>query len=193
MARRARPRPLKHTPSSIDRLEPEVRALINELRIDKGWTIDEIRDQLVKIGQGHISRSALGRHVRTLEEISSQMRETQVYAEALAKQAGNSSQSELLDLNAQLLHANMFRLMLAEKDGDGIQLSAKEAMEFSSALRNLALARKTDLDVVEKAERRAADKATRQAAEKATTAARAKGLSKDTVDAIRHAVLGSDA
>lgn len=193
MARRARPRPMKHTPSSIDRLEPEIRALINELRIDKGWTIDEIRDQLVKMGQGHISRSALGRHVRSLGDIAAEMRETQVYAEALAKQAGNASQSELLDLNGQLLHANMFRLILAEKDGEGIQLSPKEAKEFSEALRNLALARKTDLDVVEKAERRAAEKATRQAAENATTAARAKGLSKDTVDAIRHAVLGSDA
>lgn len=193
MARRARPKPLKHTPSTIDRLEPEIRALINELRIDKGWTIDEIKAQLEKIGQGHISRSALGRHVRTLADISSEMRETQIYAEALAKQAGNSSQSELLDLNGQLLHANMFRLMLAEKDGEGVQLSPKEAKEFSEALRNLALARKTDLDVVEKAERRAADKATKQAAEKATTAARAKGLSKDTVEAIRHAVLGSDA
>lgn len=192
MARRARPKPLKHTPSSIDRLDPEIRALINELRIDKGWTIDEIRDQLIKMGQGHISRSALGRHVRTLADISSEMRETQAYAEALAKQAGNSSQSELLDLNGQLLHANMFRLMLAEKDGNGIQLSPKEAKEFSEALRNLALARKTDLDVVEKAERRAAEKATKAAAEKATTAARAKGLSKDTVEAIRHAVLGSD-
>ncbi|MDM7928676.1 phage protein Gp27 family protein [Blastomonas fulva] len=193
MARRARPKPQKHTPSTIDRADPEVRALINELRIEKGWTIDEIKAQLEKIGQGHISRSALGRHVRTLADISSEMRETQIYAEALAKQAGNASQSELLDLNGQLLHANMFRLILAEKDGEGIQLSPKEAKEFSEALRNLALARKTDLDVVEKAERRAAEKATKQAAEKATTAARAKGLSKDTVEAIRHAVLGSDA
>ena len=192
MARRDRPKPLKHTPSSIDRLDPEIRALINELRIDKGWTIDEIRNQLIELGQGHISRSALGRHVRTLADISSQMRETQAYAEALAKQAGNSSQSELLDLNGQLLHSNMFRLLLAERGGEGIQLSPKEAKEFSEALRNLALARKTDLDVVEKAERRAAEKATKAAAEKATTAARAKGLSKDTVEAIRHAVLGSD-
>lgn len=182
----------KQTASSIDRLDPEIRQLIAELRIDKGWTIDEIKAQLGKIGQGHVSRSALGRHVRDLADVSADMRETQIYAEALAKEAGGKTGSQLLDLNAQLLHANMFKLMLAERDGEGIQLSSKEAKEFSEALRNLALTRKTELDVIEKAEKRAAERATKEAAEKATKIARSKGLSKDTVDAIRHAVLGSE-
>ena len=35
MARRPRK---KHTPSSIDKLEPEIRELIAQLRIDKGYT-----------------------------------------------------------------------------------------------------------------------------------------------------------
>jgi len=86
----------------------------------------------------------------------------------------------------------MFKLMLAEKDGEGVQLSPKEAKEFSEALRNLALMRKTEIETIEKAEKRASEKATKEAAEKATKAARSKGLSKDTVDAIRFAVLGSD-
>lgn len=182
----------KRTPSTIDRLDPEIRELISQLRIDKGWTIDEIRAQLVQIGQGHVSRSALGRHVRSLEDVSADLRETQVYAEALAKQAGNSDQSRMLDLNAQLLQANMFRLMLAAKDGEGIQLGPKDAKDFADALRSIALTRKTDLDVIEKAERRAAEKATKDAAENAVKAARSKGLSKETVEAIRYAVLGSD-
>lgn len=183
----------RNRPSSIDRLDPEIRELIGSLRIDKGWTIDEIRKRLVDMGQADVpSRSALGRHVRTLADVGADMRETQIYAEALAREHGNASQSQMLDLNAQLLQANMFKLMLAEKDGEGIQLGPKEAKEFSEALRNIALMRKTDLDVIEKAEKRAGDKATKAAAEKAVTAARSKGLSKDTVDAIRFAVLGSD-
>lgn len=185
-----RPRKV-HRPSTVDKLEPEIRELIKALRIDKGWTIDEIRDRLLSMGQS-VSRSALGRHIRTIADLGSEMREVQVYAEALAREHGNASQSQLLDLNAQFLQANMFKLMLAEKDGEGVQLSPKEAKEFSEALRNLALMRKTELDVLEKAEKRAAEKATKEAAEKATKVARSKGLSKDTVDAIRFAVLGSD-
>ncbi len=183
----------KNTPSSIDRLDPEIRALIGHLRVDKGWTIDEIRRRLTEMGQQDVpSRSALGRHVRGLAEVSADLKETSIYAEALAKEAGSKGGAQLLDMNAQLLGANMFRLMLAEKDGEGIQLSPKEAKEFSEALRNIALTRKTELDVIEKAEDRAAKKATVAAAENVTKAARAKGLSKDMVDAMRHAVLGSD-
>lgn len=183
----------KNTPSSIDRLDPEIRVLIGQLRVDKGWTIDEIHARLVEMGQADVpSRSALGRHVRGLAEVSADLRETQIYAEALAKEAGGKGQGQLLDMNAQLLGANMFKLMLAETDGEGIQLSPKEAKEFSEALRNIALTRKTELDVIEKAEKRAADKATKAAAESVTRAARAKGLSKDMVDAMRHAVLGSE-
>ncbi len=189
----AKARRKKHTPSSIDRLDPEIRALIGELRIDKGWTIDEIRARLTEMGQMDVpSRSALGRHVRSLAEVSADLRESQVYAEALAREAGGKGGAQLLDMNAQLLGANMFKLMLAEKDGEGIQLSPKDAKDFADALRSIALTRKTELDVIEKAEKRAAEKATKAAAESAVKVARAKGLSKDTVDAIRFAVLGSD-
>lgn len=180
-----------HRPSSIDRLDAEIRELINTLRVDQGWTIDEILEHLKSMGQ-KVSRSALGRHVRSIADLGTEMREVQVYADALAREAGNANQGQLLDLNAQFLQANMFKLMLAEKDGEGVQLSPKEAKEFSEALRNLALMRKTEMDVVEKAEKRAAQRATQAAAENATKAARSKGLSKDTVDAIRFAVLGSD-
>lgn len=181
----------RHRPSSVDKLDPEIRKLIGELRIDRGWTIDDIRERLLAMGQS-VSRSALGRHIRTIADVGAEMRETQVYATALAREHGGANQSQLLDLNAQFLQANMFKLMLAEKDGEGVQLSPKEAKEFSEALRNLALMRKTELETIEKAEKRAALKATKEAAEKATRAARSKGLSKDTVDAIRFAVLGSD-
>ena len=181
----------RHRPSSVDQLEPEIRELIGKLRIDHGWTIDQIRQRLLDMGQADVpSRSALGRHVRGLAEVSADLRETQIYAEALAREHGNANQSQMLDMNAQLLQANMFKLMLASRDGEGIQLGPKEAKEFSEALRNIALTRRTELDVVEKAEKRAADKATKAAAEKAVDVAREQGLSRDQLEKIRRGVLG---
>lgn len=192
--RAAKARRKANRPSSIDKLDPEIRELIAHLRIDKGYTIDEVKAALeAEIGKARTpSRSALGRHVRDLADVSADLRDTQIYAEALAKEAGGKTGGALLDMNSQLLQANMFKLMIAEREGEGIQLDSKQAKEFSEALRNVALMRKTELDVIEKAEARAAAKATAAAAEKATKAARAKGLSRDTVDAIRHAVLGSE-
>jgi len=192
MARR--PAKARHRPSTIDQLDKDVRELIGQLRIDHGWTIDQIRQRLVAMGQT-VSRSALGRHVRTLEDVAGEMREAQAMATALAREVGDADQSRMLDVNAQLLQANMFKLMLAarEEDGEGVQLTAKDAKAFADALRSIALTRKTDLDLIERAEKRAADRAKAEAADNATRAARAKGLSKETVESIRFAVLGSDA
>lgn len=192
MARRPM-RPKRHTPSSVDRLDPEVRELIANLRIDKGWTIDEIRAQLIKMGQSDVpSRSALGRHIRTLPDMISEMREVETLASAMAKEMGDKTESDLLSLNRQMISTSMFKLMLAEKDGEAIQLGAQETKYLAEALRALTQGRKTEVETVEKIEARAAAKATKESAEKATTAARNQGLSKETVDAIRFAVLGSD-
>ncbi len=182
----------RHRPSTIDQLDPELRKLIGELRIDHGWTIDQIKERLLSMG-ATVSRSALGRHVRTIADVGEQMRETQIYAEALAREIGDGGSQQLVQLNAQLLASMMFKLAVSEKDGEGVVFSPKESKEFSEALRNIALMEKTQLDTIEKAEARAAAKATKEAAEKAVSAARSKGLSKETVEAIRFAVLGSDA
>lgn len=186
------PRKARHRPSTIDTLDPEIRKLIAELRIDRGWTIDDIRDRLIAMGQS-VSRSALGRHIRSIADVGAEMRETQIYAEALARELGGDSSEDLIQLNSQILSTIMFKLAVSEKDGEGIMFSTKEAKEFSEALRNIALMRKTQQEVIARAEAEATKRATAAAAENATKAARSKGLSKETVDAIRHAVLGSDA
>lgn len=169
-----RPAGKRHRPSTVDRLEPEIRELIGKLRMDHGWTIDEILQRLIDLGQT-VSRSALGRHVRSLEDMAAELRETQVMATALAREVGDADQSRMLDVNAQLLQANMFKLMLAAKDGEGIQLDAKAAKDFADALRSIALTRKTDLETLEKAEARGAAKE-RQAMLKKLDAAGRKGL-----------------
>ena len=190
----ARPAKKKNTPSSIDRLPKKVRETINRLRTDKGWTIDELLEKLEQLGHSEISRSALGRHVRSLAETTALMRETQTMAEALAREVGDSTGSELLDANVQLLHGHLLRLMIAaggEEGDEPIQLSTKEAKEAAEAIRAITTARKADFDFIQAAEKRAAAKARQEAAESAVTTARARGLSGDMVEAIRHSVLGT--
>lgn len=182
----------RRVPSTIDRLDPEIRSLISELRIDKGWTIDEIKERLNEIGAS-VSRSALGRHVRTIEDVGADMRESQVYAEALAREIGSDANNSVLQLNAQLLATMMFRFATGLREGEPLVLSTKEQKEFSEALRNIALMEKTKLDVEDRAEKRGEERERKKNAAAVTKVAREKGLSKETVDAIRFAVLGSDA
>lgn len=185
----------KSTPSTIDRLEPEVRELIAQLRVDKGFTIDEIRAALVKmIGEDRApSRSALGRHVRSLAEISAEMREARVVSEVVFKEAGSKGDQQLAEANIQLLHLAVFKLMMAARDDTEVVISAQDAKYLSEVVRNTKGAQKIGQDIEIKAEQRGAEKERLKNAKNAATAARAQGLSKDTVEAIRRAVLGSDA
>lgn len=187
-------RPQRHRPSSIDRLDPEIRDLIGKLRIDGGYTIDEILVQLRKmLAEEHIpSRSALGRHVKSLEEIGAQLRHSREVANALVAQVGDAPEDRVADLNIELMHSVILRLVTATKDdGDGgpVTFGAEDVMFLTRSLQALAGARKTNADMILKT-REAAKK---EAAGAAAGAAKAKGLGAETVEFIRKAVLGSDA
>lgn len=181
---------MRRRPSSIDRLDPQIKDLIGKLRIDHGWTIDEILQRLKDL-DANVSRSALGRHVKSLEEIGAQLRHSREIAQALIAQVGDASEDRVADLNIELMHSMILRLVTAtndESDEQPIILGPEETMFMARSLQALAGARKTNTDMVLKAR----DAATKEAAKKAVDAAKSKGLSGDTVEFIRKAVLGSD-
>jgi DNA-binding transcriptional MerR regulator len=183
--------PQRRRPSSIDRLDPEIKELIGQLRIDKGWTIDEIRKQLEKLlAEEHLpSRSALGRHVKSLEEIGAQLRHSREVAQALVQQVGDAPEDRVADLNIELMHGMILRLVTATQDeGDGrpITFGPEDTMFLTRALQALAGARKTNADMVLKVR----EAAMKDAAKKVGAAAKAKGLTKETADFIVNQVLG---
>jgi hypothetical protein len=184
-------KPRRHQPSTIDRLDPEIKKLIDTLRVDHGWSIDEIRARLIEIGQGHVSRSALGRHVRRLEDVQGELREVEVYARALGREVGAEEDAKMLSLNTMMLQKNMFKLTMAERDGEPVQFDTKESKEFSEALRNISIARKNELDTEEKAEARGArrERLRIAAAVKEIAKRPEAGLSKETRDAIFREIL----
>lgn len=186
----------KNTPSTIDRLLPELQELIGQLR-GQGRTIDEIRAKLLELDV-EVSRSALGRHVRSMADAQVAMQRSRQMAEALVAKFGGEPDDKMARLNIELAHGLLMRLMLATRideetgEAEPITLTPEDAMFCARAIQSLASASKTTEDKIQKRIEAAKLEATRDAAEKATTAARAKGLSKDTVEAIRFAVLGSD-
>lgn len=182
--------PQRRRPSSIDRLDPEIKDLIGKLRIDFGWTLDEILKKLREMGQGEVSRSALGRHVKSLEEIGAQLRHSREVAQALVSQVGDAPEDRIADLNIELMHSMILRLVTAtndEGDGQPITFGPEDVKFLAQSLQGLASARKTNTDVVFKVRK----EATEAAAKKAGDTAKALGLSADGVAAIRHAVLGA--
>jgi DnaJ-domain-containing protein 1 len=182
----------RRRPSSIDKLDPEIRDLIGKLRIDKGWSIDEIRAQLEKmLGEEHLpSRSALGRHVKSLEEIGAELRKSREIATALVSQLGAGAEDRTAELNIELMHTAVLNLLTSAsrgEDGEPVMMEPDTIKALSQSLKSLGDARKANADLVLRARKAAKE----EAAVAAAGVAKAQGFSADTVDLIRKAVLGS--
>jgi hypothetical protein len=184
----------KNTPSTIDRLLPDLQELIARLRRE-GRTIDEIRGKLLELDV-EVSRSALGRHVKSLAEVQIDMRRSRELAIALVGEFGEDQDDKLARANLEMMQSHIMRVMSSVVENEDGQLglpvfSPKELMELSRSISAVAGAAKTQDDRIDKAVKRASEKATLVAADNATKAARAAGLSTDGVNAIRYAVLGA--
>lgn len=183
----------KTVPSSIDKLPAEIREQIGQLRRD-GHTIDEIKAKLDELAVD-VSRSAIGRHVKSLAQVAARMRESRAVAEALVSQFGDEADNRLARVNIELMHSVVMQTITAaetdEETGEvrAVTFDPEQAMFLARAMQSLASAEKTNSDRIVKAR----EIATAEAAKRAVTAAKAKGLTGETVDFIRQFVLGSDA
>lgn len=184
-------------PSSIDKLPDEVRNLIGTLR-GKGWTIDQIRDHLSRLLDEVPSRSALGRHILGLDKLGERIRRSRDVASALVKEFGDAPESNAARANIELMHSAVLDLFMKAGDGEEIDAAGAAAlagdpqgvMMLCKALDHLARASKSNVDFVAAAEKRASDKARAEAATSAEVVGRERGLTKETVDAIKSAIFG---
>lgn len=175
--------------SSIDRLPPNIRELIAELR-QQGRTIDEIRAKLEELDI-RVSRSALGRHTQEVDRLYERLRESRVVAETVMSRIEDSTAGQVARINIELMHAALLKLM----SGD-VALDGKEAMFLATALQKLASASKVDLDrelrLREEVARQAKAEAARQLDDATAAAAPAgeKGLSPERIAQLRRDFLG---
>lgn len=186
---------MANRPSSIDRLDPEIRDIIERLR-QHGKTLDEIREHLRSM-EIEISRSALGRHVQGMEKVGERLRRSRAIARGLQDQLGDASESQVASLNIEMMHSFIYDFMAAA-DAEDEQGAAHAAMMrdpkavalFAQATRALTEASRTNLEFITKIEARAAEKERRAAALRAETVARERGLTGATIDAIKASILG---
>lgn len=178
-------------PSTINKLPSEIKDMIAQLR-DKGITIDEILEHLQNMGV-EVSRSALGRHAKKIDQVAATIKRSQLLASAITDKFGSEESGKVSRGNLEFMHALIQKVMIGGEDGEEIVLDPKDAMFLATALEKLAKAEKSNIETqIKVAEERARQEATEVAAEVAVTEARRQGLSADTVNAIKSKILGVD-
>ena len=178
-------------PSSIDKLDPEIRDLIGQLR-DRGNTLDQIRTRLREmLGDDTPSRSALGRHVQSLDDIAEDMRRARAAADVLVRNLGEEAENKLTQLNIQMAHTIMYKVM--NPGGGLVSLEPQEAMHVATAIQKLTAAAKSDADLrtaIRREVEAKMEKAKREQAEAAAKEAQQRGMTDEDVQFLRAQILG---
>jgi hypothetical protein len=183
-------------PSTIARLPGEIREAIGRLR-DQGRTLDEILTHLQGM-EVTVSRSALGRHVQQMDKVGERLRRSRAISEALVRQLGDAPESKTARLNIEMMHSFLFDFLASAEEGaeEGSEAALahvrdpKSVALMAEAVQRLTTASRNNADYVARLEDRAAAKAKAGAARAAEAVAREKGLSADTVRAIKASILG---
>jgi hypothetical protein len=123
--------------STIDRLPEGVRKTIGEL-LANGRTLDEILAKLEELNV-NVSRSALGRHAKKLEEVIEDLNRAQMMATAIADRTADKPVDDVHRANVQLMHASIQNLIIAKKEGEG--LSVKDTAMVAIAMEKVTKAR----------------------------------------------------
>lgn len=184
-------------PSSIDQMPELIRSEIGRLRT-QGVTIDGILEHLRQLHGTAPSRSALGRHIRGLDRIGEKMRRSRDVAAALVRELGDAPESTAARVNIELIHSAVLDLFVKAGDDEKVDADGRAALDgnpegvmmLAKALDHLARASKTNVDFIAAAETRAAAKAKTEAASVAESVARERGISGDTIEAIKRGIFG---
>lgn len=183
-------------PSTIARLPGEIREAIGRLR-EQGRTLDEILTHLQGM-EVTVSRSALGRHVQQMDKVGERLRRSRAISEALVRQLGDAPESQTARLNIEMMHSFLFDFLASAEEGaeEGSEAALahvrdpKSVALMAEAVQRLTTASRQNVEFVARVEDRAAAKAKAGAARAAEAVAREKGLSADTVRAIKASILG---
>lgn len=171
--------------SSIKKLPPGVKAELDRLLRDDRLTHRQIVEHMRGLGAS-VSKSAVGRYAQGYTDFLSDIR--------FAREALEHAGTDLADLptldKGRLLAESLQALIIRARMqlGEGTELDIEEVSLLARAVKDVAGALKTSVDTDLKV--REKTKLLASAADAAAKAATERGLSSDTVDAIREQILG---
>lgn len=183
----------RRQPSSIDKLDPALQSAIGDLR-RKGRTVTEIHEHLVQLG-ADVSRSAVGRRLKTMAEIGEEMRRSENTARFLVEEFGEETDERVARANMRILQGAILRLQterpIDEATGEMIEMDAGEAKSLSLVLQRLVSAQRMDADRVLKLRAEAKREAAVEAGRKLDDAAKTGEVDPAAV-AIAKRIMGFD-
>ena len=106
-------------------------------------------------------------------------------AEALAKNFGDEGENKVSQVNIELMHSLILKMMV-NNDGETITMDSKDAFFMASSLQKLVQASKQNVENVIQLRKEFAEKAA-QAVEKA---GKKKGISAENLDFIKREIFG---
>jgi hypothetical protein len=177
--------------SRISGLEPRIKAEVDRLIRDGSATIDGIVDHLRALGV-ELPRSTVGDYRKKMAGQLARYREAQEVAGAWVEELGSQRDSQTGQLLAELLKTVAFRT-LGDLGEATESVGAMEIMLLAKALRDVAGAEKTNIEIRNKvrAEYEAAAAArAAQAAEEVAAIGRGAGLTEEAEQRIRGIIMG---
>jgi HD-GYP domain-containing protein (c-di-GMP phosphodiesterase class II) len=182
-------------PSSIERLPPDLlaqfQALLRDPRVSQLDATARINAILEEEGRPErVSKSAVNRYAVRMDEVGARLRESRQIAEMWIAKLGAAPQGQIGHLVNEILRTLAFDLALTVQRGE---IDPDDAPEVAKMLKNMAIA-------MERLERAASENvkreeeirtmAQRDAADAAEKVAKQGGLSAESVQELRRAILG---
>jgi hypothetical protein len=176
--------------STITQLDEPLQAEVNRL-VRSGWTIDDIKAQLATLG-AEVSRSAMGRYVKTARESMERYRDAQEVSKVWLEKLESEKNGDVARLLPQMLSGIAFATLDSMGASDD-NAKPMDLMLLAKALKDLSGTTKVNLDtelLLRKARAQAAQEALDAAAKNVGEAARAQGMSETEADFWMKKVLG---
>lgn len=173
--------------STVKQLPREVLDAVHQL-LEGGRTLDEILERLKGLG-AEVSRSALGRYSQEYQNVAAKLRQAREISSSFAAQLSDMP-NDMGRVVTELLQSLVFKLLLNEAEGEKPDLKAGELMFLAKAIKDMASANKLSAEMEMKIRDRVREETLRDAAKAVDSTAKEKGLSADTVQAIKAKILG---